>query len=240
MKHWITTLFLTAAFATKVFSQGSTTTNFRSGTIGLVGGVNSYSDIKSHPGFDHKYTYTKTGFRFGIDLSYRFSKRSAITTGLLYYNVAYKANFSYNFHQPNDPFIPRNTDVRINYYDIPIIYNFSIISKDKIVVYTATGIIASLLSSQKGSTTYEDNSVRKFDHVNSFITSLQLGVGLQYNFNKIFGIKIEPNYRLYLKGFDIMMEQSPKALNSTIGIVANLDWECILKKGSWRPLPTCN
>jgi opacity protein-like surface antigen len=240
MTHWTTTLILIVSYATTVFSQDNTKTTFRSGTIGLVGGVNSYLNIKANPGFDHKYNFTKTGFRYGIDLSYRFSKRSAITTGLFYYNVAYKVYYAWILQQPNDPFIPSNTDIRINYLDIPIIYNFSIISQGKILVYTATGVIASFLSSQTGSTTYQDNSVRNFENVNSYITSLQLGVGLQYNLNKNFGIKIEPHYRLFLKGFDNIMEQSPKAMNATIGIVGNLDWKCYFKKGAWRPLPTCD
>ena len=215
-------LILTVFFSLPSFSQDSTKATNIKWIIGLSGSLNSYDNIKAHQGFNHKYTFTKTGFRGGLDLVYHFSKRSAITTGLQYFNVSYKADYVWIFNQPNDPAIPRNTDVKVGYLDIPLIYNFSIISSDKIVVYTATGIVSSILITATGSTTYEDNSVRKFDYSNSFILSLQLGAGLQYNLNKKLGIKIEPQYRLFLKSFDSIMEQSPTAICGTVGIVYKL------------------
>lgn len=237
---WTAVLGLTIASASTVFSQDSTKTTSAKWTLGPSFGFNSYSNIKAHSGFNHQYTYTKTTLSYGIDICYHFSKRSALTTGLHFFNVAYKVDYAWIFQQPNDPAIPRNTEVRANYADIPIIYNFKIISRDKIVIYTATGIVASFLSSSSGSTTYEDNSVRKFDYLNSFISSLHLGIGLQYNLNKNIGIKVEPNYRLFLKGFDSIMEQSPTAICGTVSIVGKIDWKCFFKKGAWRPFPTCD
>lgn len=213
---------LTAFFSLTSFSQDTSKTTQPKWTIGLSGSFNSYQNIKAHTGFNHTYTYTKTGFRGGIDLSYHFSKRSAVTTGLFYFNVGYKVDYVWIFQQPNDPAIPRNTDVKAGYLDIPAIYNFSIVSQDKIVIYTSTGIVSSILISNNGNTTYEDNSVRKFESLNSFIPSLQLGAGLQYNFNDKLGIKIESQYRLFSKGFDKIMNQSPTTICGTVGIVYKL------------------
>jgi len=207
------------------FSKDSTSTIFPNATVGLAIGLNSFSNIKTHQGFNHNYSYTKIGLRCGIDLSYSFSKRSTITTGLFYFNVAYKADYVWITSQPNDPNIPIHTEVKINYIDIPLIYNFNIIARDKIVVYSASGIISSLKFSSTGLTTYGDFSVRKFESLNSYIPSLQLGVGLRYNFNRYVGIKIEPYYRLFLKGFDTIMAKSPRAINGTFSIVGRLNWK---------------
>lgn len=186
-------LCLTAFLSLTGFSQDSTKTALSKWTVGLSGSFVSLDNIKAHPGFDHKYTYTKTAFRGGLDLVYHFSKRSAITTGLHFFNVAYKANYVWIFNQPNDPHIPRTTDINAGYLDVPAIYNFNIVSGDKIVFYTSTGIVASILASETGSTTYEDNSVRNFESLNSFILSLQLGVGLQYNVMKSWELKLNLN-----------------------------------------------
>ena len=109
----------------------------------------------------------------------------------------------------------------MGYLEIPVIYNFSFLSKEKIVLYSATGIVTSILISSDDRTTFEDNSIRSSGNLNSFLPSLQLGAGLEYDLNQNWGIKIEPQYRFYLKGFDNLMNQHPTAINGTIGIVYN-------------------
>jgi opacity protein-like surface antigen len=189
-------------------------------TIGINGAPSFYTIKSDNLGVNHQYT-SKPGYHVGIDLSFHFSKRSEITTGLYYSNAGYKVDYNYIFQQTADPAIPRSGDITMGYLEIPVIYNFSFITKEKFVLYSGAGIVSSFLKSSNDRTTFQDNSIRSSGYLNSFLPSLQLGLGLEYDLNKNWGIKIEPQYRFYLKGFDIWMNQRPTAFNGTIGIVYN-------------------
>lgn len=233
-------LSLIATIGYNAFGQETTKPSFRSGSYGALMGLNLYSNIEAASGYTHEYNSKRTGSLFGIEMMYRPSRRSAFSIGLLHSNVAYKANYSWTVQQSNDPELPVSSDIQLNYLDLPVRYCFSIISREKVTLYTNAGFAASFLSILRGSATYADGSVRGFESVNAFIPGVQLGTGIQYNVNKNLGFKIETNYRAFLKGFDKIMAQSPTALQGTIGLIANFDWECFTKKGSWKPLPICD
>ncbi len=219
------------------FSQDTSKTTDTKWIIGLSGSFNFYKNLKSNAGDNHKYNYTKTGLRGGIELGYRFSKKSSITTGIFFFNIAYTVDYNWAINQPQDPSIPTYTDIKASYIDIPAIYNFNIISREKITFYSAGGIVGSILNFSNGMTIYADNSERKFEYMNSFIFSLQMSLGIQVNLNEKSAIKFEPQYRIFLKGFDSIMYQSPTAICGSIAIIHKINWKNTFKKGAWQPLP---
>lgn len=187
-------------------------------TIG-VNGSPSFYNLKASKGFDHQYIYDNPKFRSGIDLSYYFYKKSSISTGLFYFRIGYKVDYVFIFRDQGDPLIPKYSEIKTNYLDIPVIYNTTLLSKEKFSIYSSTGIVASILISSFDQTTFENNSVRNSKFSNSFLFSFQLGSGLKYNLSEKFSIKIEPQYRLFFKGFDKLMTQYPSVFNGTFGII---------------------
>lgn len=193
------------------FAQSNAVTIPSRWSVGVSGAVAAYSGIKAYSSYEHTYTSTKVGFRGGMDLCYRFSERSALATGLHIFDVAYQTDYKWIFIDPGDPSILRNSDVRTEYLDVPAIYHLTLTTDGKLSWYAAAGFVASIRTSQTTTATYEDNSVREFDELHTSLLSMQLGVGLQYMPHPRIGIKIEPQYRIFLKGFDSIMAQSPMA-----------------------------
>jgi hypothetical protein len=180
-----------------------------------------YYKIKSHHGFNHKYL-SDIDFGAGLGVSYFFSPKSSIKTGLTYMPVNYNVEYKYIFMDSLDPSIPRSADIRLGYLDIPFAYNLNLKLNDKFTLNTTSGITSSFLIIEKDNTLFEDNTVRKSGFTNQLIFSVQLGIGLCYNLNQKLGLKLEPRYRRFFKGFDILMYQQPSSLNIAIGITYNL------------------
>jgi len=181
----------------------------------------SFYTVTSETGFNHHYA-SEPGFRGGVDLSFHLSRKSILTTGVYYSSVGYKVEYNYILNDPGDPAIPRSGDINAGYVDIPIAYNFNFISKEKLILYISSGIISSMLISSDDKTTFEDNSIRSSGYLNSFLLSLQLGIGFRYNISDRLGIKIEPQYQFFMEGIDKMMNQHPASFNIALGIVYGL------------------
>jgi hypothetical protein len=181
----------------------------------------SFYMLTSANGFDHKY-HTNANFITGIDISFPFFKQSNLLTGLYYSSVRYKVEYEFLVEQPGDPLIPRYGHISANYFEIPLIYVLKLASSNKFFIYSSPGIIPSILISSNDKTTFEDNSTRSSQYLNSFLSSLQLGAGMKYKLSDKWQIKIEPQYRLALKGIDKMMYQKPSSLNIPFGVIYTL------------------
>ena len=187
-------------------------------------GSPSFCDIKPPKGFDHTYT-NNSSYRAGIDIAFPLRNRSSLVAGAYYSTIGYNVAYKFKFHQSGDPFIPRNSDITANYLEIPLTYSFDIIEKPKLEIYSSLGIVYSMLTSSDTKTTFEDNSVRSADiFMNKSLLSLQAGIGFSYNITNRLGIKIEPHFRFYNKGLDMLMFQQMKATDASIGILFKL-WE---------------
>ena len=194
-------------------------------TIDIAGSPCFYN-IKSAKGFNHDYK-PKQSYNIGVDLLYRFNKRSLISLGFYYSSLSYNVVYNYIYSVQGDPSIPSSGNISAKYLDIPLIYSpwaygFYISPKQKLELNISTGIVSSMLLSSNDNTTFEDNSIRNSGYLNSFVLSVQLGVGLKYIYNDKIGIVIEPQYKWFLKGIDKLMNQYPTAINGKVGIIFKL------------------
>jgi hypothetical protein len=229
---------LTSIWALHVTAQEPTQGYYWS--LGWSGGLNVFNNIRGETGFNHQYTYQKMDFRTGIDLSLHAGKRSTLKTGVTWFRVEYAADYNFIATDPNDPLIPTYTDIRLLYLEIPAIYNFSFIAREKVSVYLLAGFSVAIPVSQSGLTTYADNSQRQFDRVNPYLLSVPLGLGFRYHLNQNTGIHMETDFRQYMQGFDNLMALAPTRLSLSIGIESRIEWNCFFRKGSWKPLPRCD
>lgn len=181
----------------------------------------SFYQLKPQNGFEHVYN-SDVNFLAGIDISFPVFKKSNLLTGVYYSNLKYNIDYKFTFEDPGDPFIPRYGDIAASYLEIPLIYILKFTSSGKFIPYSSLGLISSILISSDDKTTFEDNSIRSSGYLTSFLASLQLGIGLKYKLNDKWQLKLEPQYRLYLKGFDKMMYQKPSSINIPFGVIYTL------------------
>jgi opacity protein-like surface antigen len=221
------------------FAQDSSKTNLPRWSMGLSSSV-IFFNFKSQDGFTHHYTPKVPDLRGGIELSYRLSKRSAIVSGICFFSLNYTAEYNWINTQANDPAIPKSSSVDAGYYDVPLLYRLRLISKNKIELYSTAGVASSFAKNKlSNTTTFQDNSVRKTALPGSLM-SFQLGAGFQYNADDYLSIKIEPQYRVFTKGFDQYMYEHPTATVVMAAVVFKFRWKCLFQKDSWSPTPRCD
>jgi hypothetical protein len=194
----------------------------RESKVALGGSISpGICSITSEAGITHRYIF-KTHFRAGLDISFLLSRKSALSTGLHYSSIRYKAEYNYTINDSGDSSIPQGADISAGYLDIPITYNFNFRSKKKLGMLLSAGIISSLLISSDDKTSFEDHTIRDSGSLNSFLFSLKTGIGLRYSLKERLGIKLEPWYQIFMKGFDTTMNRHPAAINLTIAIIYDL------------------
>ncbi len=192
-------------------------------SVGLSSSYNNYGGITTSRNFDHKYDVARQNIRVGADLTRIFTERSAITTGLYYYNVGYNAQFAFYSNELSDPTIPHTARVKLAYLDIPAMYRHRFIGGDDFELYGTGGMAVSFLISNTSDVTYIDYSARKLENVQSGLASVQFGLGMQYNFMEKFGVTVEPQIRAYMSGFDPWMNQQPWVFFGKLGIVYEMN-----------------
>jgi opacity protein-like surface antigen len=185
-------------------------------SIGIIGSPNFYS-VKSHEGFNHSYQ-TDLGLTIGLESIYSLSNKLDLGLGANLTSLGYQVNYEYTFLDPGDPYIPRSGNITANYIDIPIFLRVNLLSSDKFALYPSVAFNSLFLINSKDQTTFEDNSVRESNYLNSLIFSGQFGLGVAYSLNEKMRIKLEPRFRYYLKGFDTIMNAHPTLFQAMIGI----------------------
>lgn len=152
--------------------------------------------------------------------------------------VKYDVKYDWGSQQGINSVLPDHSNYRSLYIDVPLNYHFSFIARDRFSVYTTAGVAATILNGSDDSTTYFDNSVHESVFINKFIPAVQFGVGFRYEWKDNY-FAIEPHYRVFMKGFDSVMDQSPQAMYISLSFGSRIDWKCFFKKGAWKPLPDC-
>jgi opacity protein-like surface antigen len=208
-------------------------------TIGLSAGICFFQNIKPQSGFNHKYEFEKSTFAYGAEVAWNISKRHALNSGVYFSKFKYQVNYEWIYNS-TDPSIPIYSDLTLNHLTVPLNYNYAFLVRRYFASYLIIGGASTFLTSSMGTATYSDNSVRGFDYLEKNIFGYQVGLGIQYRFNVYSALKIESTYRSFQKGFDSIMFQQPGIISISLSIVTRIDWKCIFKRGSWRPLPVCN
>lgn len=188
--------------------------------IGITGS-SGMCFLSEKSNYSAKYTWD-ANYNAGVDFSFSLSKRSDGSIGLYFSKMGYKVDYNFTFIQPDDPAIPRNSDISATYLDIPVKFNFSFIKSRKWESYLSFGLIYTRLIDSDDVTVYEDNSVRNSDYLNDFTWIAGVGLGVKYNLNKKISLKLEPQFRKYKDPLDDLMYEKPWAINANLGVVYKL------------------
>ena len=182
----------------------------------------AFYNLKAPKGSSVQYS-TKPGLKSGLGMTCYFSDKVSATSGLGYNIISHNVSYRFTALQPNDPAIPVSSEFKPGYLEIPILVNYHFIRQPKTNLYLSTGLISSHLVSENDKTSFQDNSVHKSGYLNSQLFSFQLAAGALFSVNQKLGIKVEPQYRKFFKGFDRFMSESfgaqnPSAINVNVGI----------------------
>lgn len=234
-------LFWVSAFTPALlFAQDTSNTKQCKWRVSILAEAIVFNNIKSDPIFNHEYTYAKVGPGYTIKADYNLSKRFAISSGINYFMLHYKANYKWIPAQTLDPLVPVEADVKVGFSQVPFHVKFSIIRRKKINFYLSGGIAATFLSSANENTLYANNSIRKMEYLNTFFLNPTAGAGILFNDNKGMGFIMEISYCKFSKGFDTFMAPKPEAISIGIGISSTINWKNFFKKHAWRPFPVCD
>jgi len=177
----------------------------------------SFYSIGPADGMCHTYI-TRFSFRSGVDVRYHLNDQITLSTGAYLSEIAYDVDYDFSFIDPYDPLIPREGSIHALYLDIPLEFSCNIVSGEHFSVYGALGGIASVLVHSGDSTTFENDQIRDSEYLESFLISLKAGAGVRYKINDRFAVRIEPQFRFFLKPFDFMMSDHPTATDIHFGV----------------------
>ena len=200
-------------------------------SIGITGSPDFYNyEFNPIPGFYHTYK-TKTNYSIGLSVSYSFTERFSVKSGLLYSTKGYILNYSWMGAEPNDPFVPVESCLNVNYLDIPVLVSYEFLQLEKLSLFSSTGIVTSFLIDESETSTMGDGSEKETDFsrvmfnqsFNNTLVVIDLEVGLNYNFNQRVYVSAAPYLRFGLdKISDEVLESNPLSYGASLGLHVNL------------------
>lgn len=142
-------------------------------------------------------TYNSTiGYSIGFDLQYLVFDKLLLKSGINYSTQGYELKHGYIFHDTEDPFIPRESKLKVSCLRIPIMVGYQIYQTGKISFAPSIGLRFGFQINENESTIFEDNSERETtfltDDLNKNQILANLNLAFNYNLNGNFKISIEP------------------------------------------------
>ncbi|MCK4661614.1 MAG: PorT family protein [Bacteroidales bacterium] len=193
-------------------------------STGLASSVDYYNmfDFKSIVGFNHKYE-TNSAYSIGLRFQYNINEKLSLRSGLLYSEKGYKKNYNYIFMDAGDPLIPKESNLKISYLNVPLIIGYYLINKGNIKFSSSTGIISEFLISNTEISVFEDNSERNSEflnqNLNGILLSAQVNVGLEYHMGKNLFFTIEPYVRYGINKIDdVIMNSNPISYGGILSV----------------------
>ena len=169
--------------------------------LGLVTGMD-YSNIKG--------TGDKTaGYTIGLQLSYAFSKRLSINSGMLITKKFYSAKGE-DFHPPKHYWTTyvdlKSVIGNCNMWDMPLNIRYNFIIKPSTTWYINSGISSYIMRKQSYTYNYNYNNLptsRKWQtssQENDWLKVANISAGVEKKINRSFTLQVEPYMKLPLKG----------------------------------------
>lgn len=169
-----------------------------------------YGYYKYHPGSGVSENY-KQGFCGGISLQYNFAKKFGAEVSLFYSTKGEKYHYdSFVWDTPPYGTVYRTPErivtITYKYIEIPIKINYYILNK-RLKIFPSLGISTNLFIGKKTHTTYfyetttTTETSKKYSINNIPVVEMAAcgGLGLSYDITKKFCIKLEPNYRCFIR-----------------------------------------
>ena len=105
----------------------------------------------------NKFQFKKrNNFTYGLTISYDIKNKTRFITGLFYSEKGFLKIYNYDY-QSVEPFI-QEINIKLSYIEIPALLNYNISLKQKMDLYTATGLSMNFLSKETDINYYRDGS----------------------------------------------------------------------------------
>lgn len=169
------------------------------------------------PEFSSQEYNANIGLSIGADAYYSLNKKLDLGLGLSFRTINYQVDYNFNFRDAGDPNIPRQENMSAGYLETPFTIRWRALSKGKMTVSPIVGLNASFLLSADQKTTYEDNSVREADYLNTSLLSCVAGIEASYQLNKNISLKLAPRFNYYFNTFDPLASVNPTLFQTQIG-----------------------
>jgi hypothetical protein len=155
--------------------------------------------------------FSQVGFEAGIILGYEFSKKLSIEAGAFsdkkfYYSEGEYVNSSKMYLPANTKIISMDGYCRM--IEIPVVVKYNVLTKGEHALYAAAGVSSYLMKHEDynynylyvtSSTTATHNKV--YDNATkNWVSVLQLSAGYSHKLGKIGDFRVEPYYKIPLKG----------------------------------------
>jgi hypothetical protein len=200
-------------------------------SIGIVGSPDFYNyDFNNISVYDHKYK-TKINYSAGLRLQYSFTEKIGITTGVQYSTKGYILDYAWIVAAPNDPAIPEESNLKVNYLDVPLMISYNFIIRDKVSLFASSGIMTSFLINSKETSTMADGSNKETEFLkvlykqklNTVLLAFELDLGLKYNLNEKLFLTLVPYFRYgFNKIDDDILKSTPASYGGLLGFHYNL------------------
>lgn len=167
-------------------------------SIGFLTSMDKF-ELKPIAGFNTNHELNPA-YSFGLNLKYNFSER-LFTKGIIQYSKrGYELNYEFNFTDPGDPYIPRETTFELNYIGIPLFIGYNLYHGEKFKIAPSLGLVNELLVNDYETSVFEDDSERESkmlsQNLDKFLISSQLNLSLDYYLSDMIFLSLEPYLRI--------------------------------------------
>ena len=140
---------------------GSVTSQENKFSLGVAGSYDNYS-LQALKSFGSDvYTFDIIpAYALGIDFRYQTNNHLFFESGLFYTDKGFKVNYRFIFIDPNDPFIPKESTVKLRSLGVPVILGYYIKGGNKLKFYISVGFLNEIVFDISETSTFEDDSIK--------------------------------------------------------------------------------
>jgi hypothetical protein len=196
-------------------------------SIGITGSPDYYLyDFNVNSNYHLTYK-TKLNYSYGVTAVYYPVKFISFRIAVMYSTKGYTVNYSYNASSPSADTLKAQT-FNAAYLDVPLIFNFNFIHKDRVQLFLAAGIVPGILLNKAGEYIKTNGlAISAPDQTKDFNTLLagtSYSLGLKYNLSPRIGLGIEPYFRYYLTKIDKeTMSKNPVSFGGKFALYINFN-----------------
>jgi hypothetical protein len=195
-------------------------------SIGITGSPDYYLydfNVTNNYHLNYKSSFN---YSYGITAVYYPIKFISFRVALLYSTKGYTVDYDYNTSTPSTDTLKTET-VNASYLDIPLLFHFNLIHKDRVQLFVAAGLVPGILLNKgteyvkKNGATFSDPSQAK--DFNTLLAATSYSLGFKYNLSPRIGLGLEPYFRYYLNKIDKeTMGKNPISFGGKFSFYINL------------------
>jgi len=195
-------------------------------SIGILSSFDKFDyDFKPITGFNHEYDIN-SAYSFGLNVKYNFAERLFAKGAILYSKRGYKLNYDYTLMEPGDPYIPRETTIKLDYIGVPLFVGYILYNGEKFKIAPSLGLVSEFLIRDNETSVFGDNSERESEflnqNLNKFLISSQLNLAFDYHLSDKIFLSLEPYLRI---GFNAIDNDIIKSNSISYGGIISINYK---------------